>query len=118
MLAKKAKRRIRIKRGIRNKINGTAERPRMAVYRSNKEIYVQMIDDIAGITLAAASSRDAELAPSKGTKVEKSKLVGQLAAKRAIDAGITNVVFDRGGYLFHGRVKALADAAREEGLKF
>lgn len=118
MLAKKAQRRERIKRGIRKKISGTTERPRMSIFRSNKEIYVQLIDDLTGVTLATACSRDAEIASSKVTKVETSKLVGQLAAKRAIDAGIKNVIFDRGGYLFHGRVKALADGAREEGLKF
>lgn len=116
MLAKKVQRRERIRAGIRKKISGTAERPRMAIFRSNKEIYVQLIDDVAGHTLAAASSREAEV--GKGNKVEQSKAVGQMIGKRAKDAGIETVVFDRGGYLFHGRVKALADGAREEGLKF
>ncbi len=118
MLAKKVQRRERIQKGIRKKIGGTAERPRMSVYRSNKEIYVQMINDVIGVTLSSASSLEPEMASVKGSKVEIAKAVGQLAAKRAKDAGIDKVVFDRGGYLFHGRVKAVADGAREEGLSF
>ena len=88
------------------------------MYRSNKDIYVQVIDDIAGHTLVAASSRDKSLASTKGTKSDRSKAVGIEVAKRATEAGISQVVFDRGGYLYHGRVKALADGAREGGLKF
>ena len=105
----KIERRIKIKTRIRGKISGTAERPRMTVFRSNKQIYVQLVDDLAGKTLAAASSRGMEAAPAK---------VGQEIAKKAQEAGITSVVFDRNGYLYHGRVKELADAARNGGLKF
>ena len=118
MLAQKTLRRNRIRRSIRKRIKGTKEMPRLAVYRSNKDIYVQVIDDIAGHTLVAASSRDKSLASTKGTKSDRSKAVGIEVAKRAIEAGISQVVFDRGGYLYHGRVKALADGAREGGLKF
>lgn len=118
MLAKKVQRRRKIRYSIRRKIMGTAERPRLSVFRSNKEIYVQVIDDMAGVTLAAASSKDAEIAKSKGPKVEMSKAVGELIAKRAKDVGVEHVVFDRGGYLYHGRVKALAEGAREGGLAF
>lgn len=118
MIAKKLKRRNRIRQSIRAKVKGTAERPRLSVYRSNKEIYAQLIDDLNGHTLAYAASSEGDLAGNKGTKVEKSKKVGEALAKRAKDAGIESVVFDRGGYLYHGRVKALADGAREGGLKF
>ena|SRR5688572_22613584 len=117
MLAQKTLRRNRIRRSIRKRMKGTAEMPRLAVYRSNKDIYVQIIDDWAGHTLAAASSRD-KGASKTGNKTEVSKAVGIEIAKRATAAGITQVVFDRGGYLYHGRVKALADGAREGGLKF
>lgn len=117
MATNKLSRRFRIKRKIRGKISGTPERPRFAVFRSNNEIYAQVIDDVNGKTLAAASSRDKGLSAS-GNKVDKSKAVGSLLAERATAAGVSNVVFDRGGYLFHGRVKALADSAREGGLKF
>jgi large subunit ribosomal protein L18 len=104
---------------IRKKIQGTAERPRLSVFRSNKQISVQVIDDEKGVTLASATSRVKEIAEqAKITKTEQARLVGKLAAKNAIEKGITNVVFDRGGYLYHGRVKALAEAAREGGLKF
>lgn len=113
----KLTRREKIKYSIRKKIRGTAERPRLSVFRSNKEIYAQLIDDNSGVTLAAASSRDAG-ADTKGPKIEQSKQVGTLLAQRAKDAGIETVVFDRGGYLYHGRVKALAEGAREGGLKF
>lgn len=113
MISKKA-RRIKIKNRIRGKISGTAERPRMSVFRSNKGIYVQLIDDLAGSTLVAASSKGLE----GGTKIEVAAKVGSEVAKRALEKGITTVVFDRNGYLFHGRVKSLADAAREGGLKF
>ncbi|MFY9116360.1 MAG: 50S ribosomal protein L18 [Bacteroidales bacterium] len=120
MALSKQARRQRIRYRIRKRISGTPERPRMAVYRSNKQIYVQFIDDIKGITLAQASSKDALLAEDiKGkTPIEAAALVGKLAAERALEKGITAVSFDRGGYLFHGRVKSLADAAREGGLKF
>jgi large subunit ribosomal protein L18 len=117
MLAQKTLRRNRIRRSIRKRMKGTKEMPRLAVFRSNKDIYVQVIDDIAGHTLASASSRDKGVA-EKGTKSERSKAVGAEIAKRAKEAGISQVVFDRGGYLYHGRVKALADGAREGGLKF
>lgn len=111
-------RKKRIKMRIRKVVNGSAERPRLAVFRSNKEIYAQVIDDQAGKTLVSASSRVKEVAAQKVNKVDKAKLVGKLVAERALEAGINNVVFDRGGYLYHGRVKSLAEAAREGGLKF
>lgn len=110
----KIQRRNKIKARIRGKISGTAQRPRMSVFRSNKQIYVQLIDDLNGKTLAAASSKGIE----EGTKTEIAAKVGQAIAQTALAAGITEVVFDRNGYLFHGRVKSLADAAREGGLKF
>lgn len=116
-IAKKLKRRNRIRRSIRRKISGTAEKPRLSIYRSNKEIYAQLIDDITGETLAFASSRDADV-DNKLPKGEQSKKVGELIAQRGKDAGVEQVVFDRGGYRYHGRVKALADGAREGGLKF
>ena len=103
---------------IRKKISGTDNNPRLAVFRSNNEIYAQLIDDTKGHTLAIASSRDADLNGIKGTKVEKAKKVGELLANRAKKVGIESVVFDRGGFLYHGRIKALADGAREAGLKF
>lgn len=111
----KIQRRNKIKTRIRGKISGTAERPRMTVFRSNKQIYVQLIDDLAGRTLAATSSKGID---TKGTKSEIAALVGAAIAAKALEAGITEVVFDRNGYLFHGRVKSLADAARGAGLKF
>ena len=113
-MVSKIARRNKIKTRIRGKITGTPERPRMSVFRSNKGIYVQIIDDIAGTTLVAASSKGLE----GGTKKEVAAKVGADIAKKAMDKGITQVVFDRNGYLFHGRVKSLADAAREAGLKF
>ena len=105
---------------IRKIVNGTPEQPRMTVFRSNKQIYVQFIDDLAGVTLATASSLDKEVvAEAAGkNKCEIAALVGKLAAQRAIEKGISTVAFDRNGYLYHGRVKMLADAAREGGLKF
>jgi large subunit ribosomal protein L18 len=104
---------------VRKKIKGTTERPRLNVFRSSKHIYAQIIDDTKGITLAAASTLDKELGEIKnGGNVEAAKKVGALIAKRAQEKGIKNVVFDRGGYLYHGRVQALADAAREAGLDF
>lgn len=110
------KRRLRIKRGIRNKITGTSERPRLSVFRSNKAIYAQLIDDVAGHTLVSASSKDASV--SGGSKVEQSKQVGAMLAEKAKAANIENVVFDRNGFRFHGRIAALAEGARENGLKF
>tara|TARA_B100000963_G_scaffold360394_1_gene391132 strand:+ start:4995 stop:5345 length:351 start_codon:yes stop_codon:yes gene_type:complete len=116
-MATKDARRARIKSSIRKKVEGTAERPRMSVFRSNKEIYVQFIDDEAGKTLASASSSDEGIS-AKGSKVDLATEVGKKAAEVAISAGIVQVVFDRNGYLYHGRVKALAEGAREGGLKF
>ena len=110
----KIERRIKIKYRVRNKISGTTERPRMSVFRSNKQIYVQVIDDLSGRTLAAASSLGMEAMPKK----EQAAKVGELIAKKAQEAGITTVVFDRNGYLYHGRIKEVADAARNGGLKF
>ena len=98
---------------IRKKVSGTSERPRLAVFRSNKEIYALLIDDIAGNTLSCASSADV-----KGTKIEQAIVVGKLIADNAKKVGVDTVIFDRGGFLYHGRVKALADSAREAGLKF
>ena len=120
MALNRTERRRRIHYRIRKKVNGTAEKPRMVVFRSNKQIYVQVIDDEAGKTLAAASSNDKELAAQcKGKSgIEAAAIVGKAIAERALAAGITTISFDRGGYLFHGRVKSLADAAREGGLIF
>lgn len=111
-------RRFRIKKRIRKVVLGTSERPRLSVFRSNKEIYAQIIDDSCGKTITAASTMEKAFADAKVTKIEKSKIVGQMIAERALEAGITAVVFDRNGYLYHGRVKSLAEAAREGGLKF
>jgi len=111
---RKQYRRNRIKMRVRKIVSGTADRPRMTVFRSNKGIYVQLVDDLAGHTLLSASSNLEE----KSTKIEQAAKVGKLIAEKAKEAGIENVVFDRNGYLYHGRVKALADAARESGLKF
>ncbi len=110
----KIERRIKIKYRVRNKISGTAARPRMSVFRSNKQIYVQVINDEEAKTLVSASS----LGLGKCTKSEQAAKVGEMIAKKAIEAGITTVVFDRNGYLYHGRVKEVADAARNAGLKF
>ena len=120
MALNKIERRRRIHYRIRKVVNGTAERPRMVVFRSNKQIYVQFIDDVKGVTLASASSLDKALVEAcKGKSgVEVAKIVGKAAAEQAISKGISAVSFDRGGYLYHGRVKSLADAAREGGLKF
>ena len=114
MTTKKIERRIKIKYRIRKSVNGTAERPRMSVFRSNKQIYVQIINDVTGQTLASASSLGLEALP----KIEQAEKVGALVAEKAKAAGITAVVFDRNGYLYHGRVKSLADGARKGGLKF
>ena len=114
MTTKKEQRRIRIKYRVRNKISGTAARPRMSVFRSNKQIYVQIINDETSTTLVSASSRGFEAMP----KMEQAAKVGEAVAEKALAAGITQVVFDRNGYLYHGRVKELADGARKGGLKF
>lgn len=114
----KLTRRRRIRYSIRRKIEGTAETPRLAVFKSNAEIYAQVIDDLSGKTVAAASSLEKELAKSKVTKTDMAKQVGKLVAERTSKAGVSKVVFDRGGFLYHGRVKALAEGAREAGLKF
>lgn len=118
MALSKIDRRQRIKNRVRKVVSGTTERPRLAVFRSNNEIYAQIIDDTQGVTLAAASSRDKDIAKASGNKTEKAALVGKAIAEKAIKAGIENVGFDRGGYLYHGRVKSLAEGAREGGLKF
>jgi large subunit ribosomal protein L18 len=110
----KIQRRSKIKTRIRGKISGTAARPRMTVFRSNKQIYVQLIDDLAGVTLVSTSSKGIE----EGTKIEIAAKVGEKIAQKALEAGINEVVFDRNGYLFHGRIKSLADAARNGSLKF
>lgn len=115
---KKSIRRKKIHYRIRNRISGSAGKPRLSVFRSNRDIYAQLIDDDNGNTLAAASSRDQAIKASKGTKAELSKLVGEELAKKAQSLGITQCVFDRSGYLYHGRVKALSDGAREGGLQF
>ncbi len=114
----KAIRRQKIKYRVRKKISGTAQKPRLSVFRSNADIYVQLIDDASAKTLASASSRDKDIMAQKGTKSEKSKLVGAAIARKAVELGLKDVVFDRGGYLYHGRVKAVADGAREGGLNF
>ena len=120
MALNRIERRRRIHYRIRKHVNGTAERPRMVVFRSNKQIYVQVVNDLEGKTLVAAASNDKVLAPQTKGKSGKdaAALVGKAIAERALAAGITQVCFDRGGYLFHGRVKSLADAAREAGLTF
>jgi len=114
-MATKKSRRIRIKRSVRSKVSGTSECPRLTVFRSNKQIYAQVIDDISCKTLAAASSLELS---DKGTKKELAAKVGAIIAKNAHNIGIQHVVFDRNGYLYHGRIKELADAARNSGLKF
>jgi large subunit ribosomal protein L18 len=117
MALSKNDRRLRIKRRIRKIVTGTAEQPRLAVFRSNKEIYAQIINDATGTTLLAASSKQKDI-KAKGTKTEIAAIVGKAIAEKAVKAGIDKIAFDRGGYLYHGRVKALAEAAREGGLKF
>jgi large subunit ribosomal protein L18 len=111
-------RRQKIRYRIRHKVSGTAQKPRLAVFRSNTDIYAQLIDDVAGVTLASASSKDKDIAAQKATKSEKSKLVGQALGRKAKELGLEIVVFDRGGNLYHGRVKNLAEGAREAGLQF
>ena len=117
MALTKAGRRQRIKYRIRKRLSGSEARPRMTVYRSNKQIYVQLVDDVTGMTLASASSKEKDIASQKGNKIDQAKLVGKRIAEKAKEKGIETVVFDRNGFLYHGRVKNLADAARESGLK-
>ena len=114
----KSVRRKNIRHRIRRKISGLGNKPRLSVFRSNTDIYVQLIDDTKGVTLAAASSKDKDVVAHKGNKVDKSKLVGSAIARKATELGIKDVTFDRGGYLYHGRVKSVADGAREGGLIF
>lgn len=114
----KTKARVKIKYRIRKKVSGTAAKPRLSVFRSNSDIYAQLIDDNKGVTLAAASSRQKDIQAQKAAKTEKSKLVGAAIATKAKELGIEKVVFDRGGYIYHGRVKAVAEGAREGGLLF
>src|SRR5438270_1978949 len=114
---KRVETRGRIRERVRAKVSGTTERPRLAIFKSQKYIYAQVIDDAAGQTIASASSKDSD-SGAEGANAAAAKAVGALIAKRAKDKGITRVVFDRGGYLYHGNVKALADAARENGLEF
>jgi large subunit ribosomal protein L18 len=117
MALTKAGRRQRIRYRIRKRLSGSGERPRMTVFRSNRQIYVQLVNDVTGETLVAASSREKEIASRKVNKIEQAKLVGKRIAEKAKEKGIERAVFDRNGYLYHGRVKNLADAARENGLK-
>ena len=117
MATKKEIRRFKLKMRIRKKISGTSNRPRLTVFRSNKEIYAQLIDDEKGVTLVSASTLEKDL-ERKGTKTERAISVGKSVAERAKAIGVEAVVFDRNGYLYHGRVKSLADSARENGLKF
>ena len=114
----KSIRRQKIRYNIRRKVGGSTEKPRLAVFRSNTGIYAQLIDDVKGVTIASASSREKGVTAQKGKKIDQSKLVGQAIAKKATELGVKEVVFDRGGYLYHGRVKSVADGAREAGLQF
>lgn len=118
MALTKRERRNRIKLRIRGRLTGTSDIPRMSVFRSNKQIYAQIVDDKTGKTILAASSREKGIADQKVNKIDQAKLVGKSIAGKAKDKGIETVVFDRNGYLYHGRIKSLADAARENGLKF
>ena len=118
MALNKKNRRQKIKLKIRKTVNGTASMPRLSVFRSNTGIFAQLIDDKTGKTLAAAGSDDKSIKGNKATKVEQAKLVGKLIAEKATTVGVSSVVFDRSGYLYHGRIKSLADGAREAGLKF
>ncbi|HHW68440.1 MAG: large subunit ribosomal protein [Epulopiscium sp.] len=122
MIRKESRSEVRAKKHlkIRKKIHGTTERPRLSVFRSDKHIYAQIIDDVKGTTLVAASTLEKDIAKQleKTNNVQAAKLVGEIVARRALDKGVTEVVFDRGGYIYHGKVKALADAAREAGLQF
>lgn len=120
MFKKTDRKKARVKRHarIRNKISGTSERPRLAVYRSEKNIYAQIIDDVAGRTLVSSSTLDKDFAGKVGSNKEAAKVVGELIAKKAVENGIEEVIFDRGGYVYHGRIKELAEGAREAGLRF
>ncbi len=119
MALTKTERRLKIKQRIRKRISGTNERPRMTVFRSNKQIYVQLVNDLTGETVVSASSKNKEVADKKNVnKSEQAKMVGKLVAERSLAKGIKSVVFDRNGYLYHGRIKLLAESAREGGLKF
>ena len=118
MTVSKQKRRAKIKKRIRGLIHGDSTFPRLTVFRSNKEIYASLIDDVNGVTICAASSLEKEISKKQGTKIEKASLVGVLIAERAIAAGIKKCAFDRNGYLYHGRVKSLADGVRTGGLNF
>jgi|SRR5579875_3177157 len=120
MITKQDKNAVRKKRHarVRAKLSGTSARPRLNVFRSNKHIYAQLIDDTKGVTLVSASTLDKELSLESTSNIEAAQKVGELVAKRAVEKGISSVVFDRGGYLYHGRIQALADAARENGLQF
>ncbi len=118
MSTTKLLKRQKIRYRIRKKISGTSQNPRLSIFRSNTEIYAQLIDDVEGKTLASASSKEKDIAAQKATKVEKSKMVGAAIARKATELGITACTFDRGGNLYHGRVKSVADGAREGGLKF
>ncbi len=114
----KTARRQRIRFNIRKNISGTSSKPRLSIFRSNADIYAQLIDDVQGATIAASSTKDKDIVAQKGTKSEKSKLVGAALARKAAELGVKEIVFDRGGYLYHGRVKSVADGAREGGLQF
>ncbi len=120
MITKSDKNATRKKRHarVRAKLSGTSARPRLNVFRSNKHIYAQIIDDMNGVTLASASTMDKDLGLESSSNIEAAQKIGELVAKRAVEKGISAVVFDRGGYLYHGRIQALADAARENGLQF
>ena len=118
MALTKAERRLRIRRRIRKVVTGTAQKPRLSVFRSNKEIYAQIINDVDKKTIVAASSKDKELKIETTNKIEISKIVGNSIGQKAVKAGVKSVSFDRNGYLYHGRVKSLAEGAREAGLKF
>lgn len=118
MAFSKRERRLKIKNRIRKDMSGSAEAPRLTVFRSNRQISVQVINDLTGTTLVSASSLEKEIAKESVKKVDQAKLVGKLIAEKALASGISKVVFDRNGYLYHGRIKSLADAAREGGLKF
>lgn len=118
MAITKEYRRERIKKRVRKVVSGTDKRPRLTVFRSNKQIYVQLIDDLSGKTLLQASSSEKNIGGDKSNKIDQARAVGKAIGERAVGAGIKSVVFDRNGYLYHGRVKSLADAAREAGLEF
>ncbi|RYD96905.1 MAG: 50S ribosomal protein L18 [Sphingobacteriales bacterium] len=116
--AKSVLRRNKLRARVRKNVNGTAQKPRLCVFRSNKDIYAQIIDDTTGNTICAASSRQQDIVAQTGNKTEKAALVGKTIASKAKELGVETIVFDRGGYLYHGRVKSLAEGAREAGLKF